>query len=97
MTKADGLEDGKIMSYQNFKDLYYGLNSVRQIQGYGCLFRLKDEDLSELAEERYEEIINNLKQKEEPVTASETVQALLQDNEYLLISRKKIYKHLRGL
>ena len=96
MTKADGLEDGKIMSYQNFKDLYHGLNSVRQIQGYGCLFRLKDEDLSELAEERYDEIINELKKEEEPVTASETVQALLQDNEYLLISRKKIYKYLKN-
>lgn len=97
MTKADGLEDGKIMSYQNFKDLYYGLHSVRQIQGYGCLFRLKDEDMSEIAEERYEEIINELKKEEEPVQVSQTVQALLEDNEYLLISRKKIYKHLKSL
>lgn len=95
MTKADGLEDGKIMSYQNFKDLYYGLNNVRQIQGYGCLFRLKDEDLSELAEERYEEIMNELRKEEEPITVSETVQALLEDDEYLLISRKKIYKYLK--
>lgn len=97
MTKADSLEDGKIMSYQNFKDLYYGLNSVRQIQGYGCLFRLKDADLSELAEERYNEIIDELRKEEEPVTASETVQALIKDCEYLLISRKKIYKYLRKL
>lgn len=95
MTKADGLEDGKIMSYQNFKDLYYGLHSVRQIQGYGCLYRLKDEDLSELADERYDEIINELRKEEEPVPASETVQALLNDTEYLLISRKKIYKYLK--
>lgn len=94
MTKADGLEDGKIMTYENFKHLYYGLHSVRQIQGYGCLFRLKDDDLSELVDEKYDEIINQLKQKEEPVQVSQTVQALLQDDEYLLISRKKIYKHL---
>lgn len=95
MTKADGLSDGKIMSYQNFKDLYEGLNSVRQIQGYGCLFRLKDEDLSELVDEQYDLIIEALKKEEEPVTASETVQALLRDHEYLLISRKKIYQHLK--
>lgn len=94
MTKADGLEDGKIMTYENFKHLHYGLHSVRQIQGYGCLFRLKDDDLSELVDEKYDEIINHLKQKEEPVQVSQTVQALLQDDEYLLISRKKIYKHL---
>lgn len=97
MTKADGLEDGKIMSYQNFKDLYFGLHSVRQIQGYGCLYRLKDEDMSDIAEERYEEIINDLRKEEEPVTASETVQALLDDNEYLLISRKKIYKYIKSI
>lgn len=97
MTKADGLEDGKIMTYQNFKDLHEGLHSVRQIQGYGCLFRIKDEDLSILADEKYEEILNQLKQKEEPINCSETVKALLEDNEYTLISRKKIYKHLREL
>jgi len=97
MTKADGLEDGKIMSYQNFKDLYYGLHSVRQIQGYGCLYRLKDEDLSEIAEEQYEEIVNQLKKEEEPVTVSQTVQALLKDYEFMLISRKKIYKHIKSI
>lgn len=97
MTKADSLEDGKIMTYQNFKDLYFGLHGVRQIQGYGCLYRLKDEDIADIADEKYEEIVNQLKIEEEPVSVSETVQALLQDNDYLLISRKQIYKHLREL
>lgn len=97
MTKADGLEDGKIMSYQNFKDLYYGLHSVRQIQGYGCLFRLKDDDIADIAEEKYQEIIDELKKTEEPVNVSQTVQELLADHKYLLISRKKIYKHLKRL
>lgn len=97
MTKSDGLEDGKIMTYQNFKDLYYGLHSVRQIQGYGCLFRIKDEDIADLADEKYKEIIDELKKIEDPVNASETVQDLLADSEYLLISRKQIYKHLREL
>lgn len=97
MTKSDGLEDGKIMSYQNFKDLYYGLHSVRQIQGYGCLFRLKDEDMAELADSQYQALINDLRQKENPVNVSQTVQDLISDSEYLLISRKQIYKHLKRL
>ena len=97
MTKADGLEDGVIMNYENFKVLHDGLLNVRQIQGYGCLFNLKDEDISELAEEKYAEIVKELRQKEEPVNCAETVQALLEDNEYMLISRKKIYKHLKEL
>jgi plasmid rolling circle replication initiator protein Rep len=95
MTKTDSLEDGKILSYEQFKVLYYSLLSVRQIQGYGCLFRIKDEDISEEVEEKYQAIIDELRQKEEPVKVSETPQALIQDNEFLLISRKKIYEYLR--
>lgn len=97
MTKSDGMENGSIMSYQNFKHLYWGLHNVRQIQGYGCLFGIKDEDISDLAEQEYEKIIEELKKEENPVNVSETVQDLIKDDKYILISRKKIYKHLKGL
>ena len=90
-------ETNKIMTYDNFKTLYYSLLNVRQIQGYGCLFGIKDEDLSEEVDEIYNAIIEELQKKEIPVVIVESPQDILNDSEYMLISRKKIFQYLRTL
>lgn len=90
-------EKGNILTYDNFVSLYYGLYRVKQIQGYGCLYRINDDiDLEEL-EVQYNEYVESLKQKESPVVAYETPQDLLQDNKYTLISRKSFFKYLRTI
>lgn len=89
-------EKGDLLSYDNFVSLYYGLYRVKQIQGYGCLYKIDDDmDLEEL-EENYEDFIQELRQKESPVVAYETPQDLVNDNEYTLISRKSYFKYYQN-
>ena len=90
-------EEGNTLTYDNFISLYYGLYRVKQIQGYGCLYRIDDDiNLEELAE-KYDEYIQEIKKKESPVVAFETPQDLILDSEYTLISRKTFFKYLRQL
>lgn len=99
MTKsngADGDEESK-MTYKNFVTLYFALMNVRQIQGYGCFFRIKDEDLSEEVDSIYDSVIEELKKIEPPEHKLETPQELILDTKYTLISRKTIHKYLREL
>lgn len=97
MTKAND-ENKNILTYNNFKDLYFGLYRVRQIQGYGCFYNVKDDDsLIDHVDDYYNVIINILKAKENPVEVSQTPQDLLLDNENIIISRKKIFNYYRDL
>ena len=97
MTKSTD-EDKNILSYDNFKTLHFALHRVRQIQGYGCFYNVKDDDsIIEEVEELYNVYIELLKVKENPVEVCETPQDLLLDNQNLIISRKKIYNYLRNL
>lgn len=93
----DFTEAHSFMSYDNFKTLYYSLLNVRQIQGYGCLFNINDEDISEEVDEIYNSIIEELQKKETPVATVESPHDILSDSEYILISRKKIFQYLRTL
>lgn len=97
MTKATD-ESENILTYDNFKTLYYALYRVRQIQGYGLFYNFKDDDsIVDDVEELYNVYIEILKSKEDPEEVSETPLDLLKDKEYLLISRKKIYPYLKNL
>lgn len=101
MTKGNGSEhkdENAIMSYDNFKVLYVALHGVRQIQGYGCFYNLKDCD-SFVCEVNslYDAFIDVLHQKEMPVSVWETVQAVLEDNSYTVISKSRIYSYVRHL
>lgn len=64
MTKAT-TEDGKTLSYKQFKTLYYALFKVRQIQGYGIFYNLKDDEEINFDEvnEAYAEFIEELQTK----------------------------------
>ena len=90
-------EEGYILTYDNFISLYYGLYRVKQIQGYGCLYRIDDNiDLEEL-DKQYDEYIKVIRKKEDPVIAYEKPQDLILDTEYTLISRKAFFKYLKQL
>lgn len=99
MTKSNGSDDDEtsMMTYKNFVTLYFALMNVRQIQGYGVFFRLKDEDLSEEIESVYDSVIEELKKIESPELKMETPQELILDNKYTLISRKTVQKYLRQI
>lgn len=95
MTKETD-ENGDILTYDNFISLYYGLYRVKQIQGYGCLYMITDDVDIESFQEQYELLMQELKAKENPETVYQTPQDLLNDNEYILISRKNYFKYLNG-
>lgn len=97
MTKSTD-EKANILTYDNFKVLYFALYRVRQIQGYGCFYNIKDDDsLIDQVDDYYDVLINILKTKEDPIEVSEAPEDLLKDNENLLISRNKIFKIYRDL
>lgn len=90
-------EEGKTLTYDNFVSLYYGLYRVKQIQGYGCLYRIDDDiDLEEL-DKQYDEYIQEIRKKESPLVTYEEPKDLILDSEYTLISRKTFFKYLRQL
>jgi len=90
-------EDNQVLNYDNFKTLYNALYRVKQIQGYGCLYRITDDGDTEAYEAIYEAFIEELKERENPTVSRETPQDLLGDTRYLLISRKSYFKYLRQL
>ena len=97
MTKSTD-EKNNILTYQNFKDLYFALYRVRQIQGYGCFYNVKDDDsIIEEVDYFYNKYIEELHKQENPVEVCETPQDLLLDNQNLIISRKKIFNYIRNL
>lgn len=97
MTKSTS-EDDSPMEYPQFKTLYYALMNKRQVQGYGCFFNLKDEEISpEAVDDVYNELLEELRQKENPVEVLESPTELVKDTEYTVISRKQIYKYLKDV
>lgn len=97
MTKTGNGEDGEFFTYDNFVTLYFELKGVRQIQGYGCFFRIKDEDCENEVDDHYNLIIDTLDSIEVPRVATESTKDLYFDEEYTLISRKKVYSYLREI
>lgn len=97
MTKSTD-EDKNILTYENFKALYFSLHRVRQIQGYGCFYNVKDDDsIINEVDDLYDVYINILKTKEDPIEVSQTPQDLLNDNDNIIISRKRIFSYLKSL
>ena len=90
-------DDGHILSYDNFKTLYEALYRLKQIQGYGCLYRINDDFNLEEYEALYQEFIEKIRKKESPAEVLEKPQELILDTQYKLISRKSYFKYLRSL
>lgn len=87
-------ENGQVLTYDNFRSLYYGLYRVKQIQGYGCLFSIKEDIDLELFEDMYLEYLELLRQTEKSSRVLQTPEDLLLDDKYKLISKKLFFKHL---
>lgn len=96
MTKSNN-EKNEFLSYDNFKVLYFGLRSLRQIQGFGILYRIKEIDNENEVEEKYNDIISYLHKTERPSEVFEAPKDVLNNKEFLVISRKKIYSYLKIL
>ncbi|MGL5328133.1 MAG: protein rep [Peptostreptococcaceae bacterium] len=97
MTKTKDEKDN-IIPYDNFKVLYFALYRVRQIQGYGCFYNVKDDDsIIDQVDDLYDIYVQIWKAKENPVEVCETPQDLLKDTENLIVSRKRIFNMLRNL
>lgn len=93
MTKEKD-EDGQVLTYDNFRNLYYGLYRVKQIQGYGCLYKIKEDVNLEKFEDMYKEYLEVLREKEKSSRVLETPEDLLLDDEFKLISKKLYFEHL---
>nr|WP_192963075.1 hypothetical protein [Clostridium sp. MCF-1] len=96
MTKGTD-ERGHVLTYENFVSLLHGLYRVKQIQGYGCLYRISDDEITEEYERIYEAMIQEIRAKEKPIAVLQQLEGLLSDNEYQLISRKSYFKYLKNL
>ena len=95
MTKSTDEKDN-ILTYDNFVTLLESTYNFKQIQGYGCFYRINDEDLEEEIEKYYCSIKEFLSSYEKPIETFERPIDLLQDKNFTLISRKKIYQYLNS-
>jgi hypothetical protein len=94
-------QDSNLMTYANFKTLYFALLNVHQIRGYGVFHQIKNEVTEEMIEQTesvYNTIIEYLQKKEAPINQIDRLEDLIKDfNLYTLISRKRIFKYLVDL
>lgn len=91
-------EDGKVITYENFRVLYQALFRLKQIQGYGVLYSVGDDPDLESIIEQYQIMVDLLREAEEPKeSVGYTVSALLHDEKYLLVSRKSYMKYFRDI
>ena len=96
MTKETD-EINNILTYDNFKTLYYATKCLKQIQGYGVFYRINDSDLDSEVDIMYNDLVYYLSCLEVPVLQHDKPFDLLNDNIYTLISRKKVYQYLKDL
>lgn len=93
--------DDGFMTYDNFKTLYYALYRVRQIQGYGCFYNIKEDDsIIDEVDELYDWIVQYLQKKEHPLEVVETPKDVFDSvtsDCFTVISRHKIYSYLRSI
>lgn len=87
MTKAYS-ENRVPMTYENFKVLYYALNRVRQIQGYGVFYNIKEPDMKTYTESEYQILEDYLLCQEKPVTSCESLSNLTGNQDYVILKGK---------
>lgn len=97
MTKGTD-ENDKILTYDNFKILYYSTFSLKQLQGYGCFYHISDNDLNSEIDKIYADIKLFLQSTDDkPEFKSFDLFDLLNDDKFTIISRKKIYQYLKSI
>ncbi len=97
MTKSID-ENDNILTYDNFKTLYIATYRLKQIQGYGCFYHINDNNLNDEIDNIYADIKYFLETTDDkPEFKSYDLLELLNDDKFLIISRKKIYQYLKSL
>ena len=86
MTKMYG-EDKTEMTYDNFKILYYATYRVRQIQGYGVFYNIKEVNPENYTETDYNVLEHYLTCKEQPISAYEPICHFIGGNGYTFVKQ----------
>ncbi len=75
-------KDNSPMTYKNFKTLYHALFHIRQIQGYGVFYNMKEFHTESYTEQDYQALENYLIHNEQPINAYEPICRLATDDKY---------------
>lgn len=94
MTKVK-TDEKEVFNYQSFVHLYFELKGVRQIQGYGCLFRIGDKDLKDEVDIVFQTFEAYLQLIELPRKSSETTRDLAFESDYKLMSKNTLFKWIK--
>jgi len=81
--------DRQEMTYDNFKTLYHALSRVRQLQGYGVFYNVKEPNIDRYTEADYDMLEHYLTCHEEPVSAYEPLSHFVGNNGYTLVKSYK--------
>lgn len=82
-------KDNSPMTYQNFKTLYNALFRVRQIQGYGVFYNVKELNTDSYTEQDYQMLEDYLSAEEQPVNSYEPISRLAKDVKYTVLKAKR--------
>ena len=94
MTKETN-EANDILTYDNFKTLYRSTFNIKQIQGYGCLYMVTDNNIEDEVNKIIEEFRGSMILEDSPIKSYESLLDLLNDNHYTLVTRKQVYQYLQ--
>ena len=81
-------EDNSRMRYDNFKTLYSALSHIRQIQGYGVFYNVKELNTEAYTEQEYQTLESYLVCEEKPVCSYEPLSRLSGDERYIVLKTK---------
>jgi hypothetical protein len=81
-------ECNSLMRYDNFKTLYYALSHIRQIQGYGVFYNIKELNTESYTEQEYQMLENYLVCKEKPICSYEPLSRLTDNERYIVLKTK---------
>lgn len=82
-----------LMSYYDFKVLFFSLYRVKQIQGYGCFYNVKDDiNLLDISD-KYTEFVDKMQEQDTPIkNVLFDLQSCIDDDEYKYISKFSFVK-----
>ena len=95
MTKETD-ENNDVLTYDNFKTIYLSTYKLKQIQGYGKFYNIKDVDIDDVFNEEYLKVKKYLDLQEISRSENKHVNNVL-DDEYMIISKKKVFQTLKNI
>lgn len=93
--------DNALLTYEQFKTLYFALYNRRSLQCYGCFYGLKTDDaIAPEIIKLYELIRAKLRQVEDPVQSRETLLNIVKElytDPHIYISKYAVSSYLNGI